>query len=548
MSEKMKKEVGQSFLAGSLTSTAGIFIAKLIGLFYIIPFKEIVGQQNMVFFSASYDYYALLLQISGSGIPFAIAALVAKYYAKEDYKTVLLVRRLGTGILMTSGFVMAMFFLLMSGPLASRALGGHNLSVWELGTMQNVFALLALALFIVPILYSYRGYYQGLKEMRAYAGSQVLEQVGRVAFILVASMIGVYVFKMHPSFGAYASVIGTSLGAILAIFYFAYFDTKRNKKLVRLAKKQKREAVSYQIVLKEFLMYAIPFFVTAILGNSQILVNTNLFVSVNQSLGMNHHTATLIYSIIQTNCDKLTSIPQVVASGFSAGIIPFVTAALENQNLRELRKYLMDAFDVTFFFAIPVSSVLFFQSRAVYYIMYGGSELMYGQVALRQAGILAFSSTLTPLITSILLTIRFRKSCIGYLAIGFLVKLISFYPFTALFGYSGAIISSYVSGFTIFFLAFHKISSYSNLHWKILLRRFIKILVISMMMNLPYYAVQMLGVDFSHYSRAVSLILFSGVSIVAIMIYFALTEWTRISQVTFHRSLRTILSRMIRRA
>ena len=154
MSEKMKKEVGQSFLAGSLTSTAGIFIAKLIGLFYIIPFKEIVGQQNMVFFSASYDYYALLLQISGSGIPFAIAALVAKYYAKEDYKTVLLVRRLGTGILMTSGFVMAMFFLLMSGPLASRALGGHNLSAWELGTMQNVFALLALALFIVPILYS----------------------------------------------------------------------------------------------------------------------------------------------------------------------------------------------------------------------------------------------------------------------------------------------------------------------------------------------------------------------------------------------------------
>ncbi|QRG86033.1 polysaccharide biosynthesis C-terminal domain-containing protein [Bulleidia sp. zg-1006] len=548
MSEKLKKEVGQSFLAGSLTSTAGIFIAKLIGLFYIIPFKEIVGQQNMVFFSASYDYYALLLQISGSGIPFAIAALVAKYYAKEDYKTVMLVRRLGTGILMASGFVMAMFFFLMSAPLATRALGGGNISAWELKTMQNVFSLLALALFIVPILYSYRGYYQGLKEMRAYAGSQVLEQVGRVAFILAASMIGVYVFKMHRSFGAYASVIGTSLGAILAIFYFAYFDTKRNKRIARLAKRQEREAVSYKIILKEFLMYAIPFFVTAILGNSQILVNTNLFVSVNQSLGMNHNTATLIYSIIQTNCDKLTSIPQVVASGFSAGIIPFVTAALENQNWKEMRKYLMDAFDVTFFFAIPVSSVLFFQSRAVYYIMYGGGELVYGQVALRQAGILAFTSTLTPLMTSILLTLRFRKTCIGYLGIGFLVKLISFYPLTALFGYTGAIISSYVSGFAIFFLGFYKITAYSKLQWKVLLRRFLKILLISIIMNIPYYLLKLVGFDFVHYSRAVALILFIGVSMMAMAIYFALTEWLRLVQVTFHRSLKLLLNRMIRRA
>lgn len=546
MTQQTKKEMGQSFLAGSLTSTAGIFIAKLIGLFYIIPFKEIIGQKNMVFFSASYDYYALLLQISAAGIPFALAALVAKYMAKEDYKTVRLVRQMGTGILMTSGFVMASLFLIFSGPLASRALGGGEISAWELGTMQNVFAILGIALFIVPILSSYRGYYQGLKDMRAYASSQVLEQIIRVGFILVASFVVVKLLKFHPSAAAYASVLGTCLGALIAILYFASFDRKKNDRLNQLIKTQTTKPVNSGVIFREFMMYAIPFFVTAILGNSQILVNTNLFVSVNQSLGMDHKTATLIYSIIQTNCDKLTSIPQVVAAGFSSGVIPFVTSAMERHNWQEMRKYLMDAFVVTFYFAIPVSSVLVLQSRAVYYIMYGGEELLYGQVALSHAGILAFVSTLTPLITSILLTLRFRKRSILYLGIGFLIKLVSFYPLTYVFGYVGAIISSSVSGFVIFLLGFIQICSYSKVEWKVILRRFLKLLVIALVMNLPYFVVRSLGVDFASFSRLLSLLLFGAVSLVAMAIYFCLTEFFGLAKVTFHRSLKRVFMRFKR--
>ena len=47
MSDKTKKKVKQGFIAGSLTSSAGVFISKLIGMFYIIPFKQIVGQANL---------------------------------------------------------------------------------------------------------------------------------------------------------------------------------------------------------------------------------------------------------------------------------------------------------------------------------------------------------------------------------------------------------------------------------------------------------------------------------------------------------------------
>ena len=136
MTEPQKNKVKQSFIAGSLTSSAGVFLSKLIGLFYVVPFKSIAGQSNMAFYSAAYTWYNVLLQISSAGLPFAVAAIVAKYVNKNDFKTVVLVRKLSTALLMVFGFVMAVIFILMSGPLAVSAMG--SLSEQNIRQMQNM--------------------------------------------------------------------------------------------------------------------------------------------------------------------------------------------------------------------------------------------------------------------------------------------------------------------------------------------------------------------------------------------------------------------------
>ena len=52
---KETNTIKKSFIASSLTTSAGIFITKLIGLFYIVPFKAIVGQQDMIYYSAAME-------------------------------------------------------------------------------------------------------------------------------------------------------------------------------------------------------------------------------------------------------------------------------------------------------------------------------------------------------------------------------------------------------------------------------------------------------------------------------------------------------------
>ena len=100
-----------------------MFVSKLLGLLYYSPLSSTAGESNMMFYSIVYAYYETFLTISSAGIPFAIAALVAKYIAKEDFKTTILVKKMGTSITMILSFVVAFGFILISTPLARQSLG-----------------------------------------------------------------------------------------------------------------------------------------------------------------------------------------------------------------------------------------------------------------------------------------------------------------------------------------------------------------------------------------------------------------------------------------
>ena len=123
MSNTNNNKLKQSLILGALTSSFGVFVSKLLGLLYYSPLSSAAGESNMVFYSTVYTYYETLLTISSAGIPFAIAALVAKYMAKEDYKTTLLVKKLGISITMVLSFLVAFGFIFVSTPLARQSLG-----------------------------------------------------------------------------------------------------------------------------------------------------------------------------------------------------------------------------------------------------------------------------------------------------------------------------------------------------------------------------------------------------------------------------------------
>ena len=59
------------------------------------------------------------------------------------------------------------------------------------------------------------GFYQGLKDLKVYAESQVIEQMARVAALLWAWCAVVYVLHLPRIFAIYMAVLSTSIGALM---------------------------------------------------------------------------------------------------------------------------------------------------------------------------------------------------------------------------------------------------------------------------------------------------------------------------------------------
>lgn len=381
MSDSIKK-TKKSFVAGSLASSAGIFISKAIGLFYVIPFVALAGEANKAFYTVAYTYYRVLLQICSAGLPFAVAAIIAKYAEKEDYKTVMVVRKLSMSILATSGLITMFLFICSSNFLATSALA-DKANPQDIIYLRNTFIILSLALFLVPVLYAYRGFYQGLKYLKLYARSQIIEQFVRVGSLLLLGWITVELLHLERIWAVYAAVFAASLGAFVTILYFREFDKRHIGPYQRAARAQVGEAVPTKQLLKELFAFGVPFLLGAIFGNSQQLINNQFFIGINTDLGMDYELARNLLGIMELNCDKLTSIPQVLGLGFSSGIVPYMTVSLEERNFKELRKNIYKCLDTVNFIAIPVCIAMSVLARPIYYVMYGNVNLDYGTNMLR---------------------------------------------------------------------------------------------------------------------------------------------------------------------
>ena len=186
-----------------------------------------------------------------------MATLVARYIALEDAKSVILVKKIAFAILGLTGFVGMILLFTLSNVIAP-AMVAKNADI-----MANCLKILSLAIFLVPVLSAFRGYYQGLKEMEEYAFSQALS----------AACLVVYAFGWDKKYALYAAVMSTSVATIAAISQFAYFDRKHQCAVDEMVQRQTTRSHSAKKIFREILVLAIPYLVVAILGNIDQVFN-----------------------------------------------------------------------------------------------------------------------------------------------------------------------------------------------------------------------------------------------------------------------------------
>lgn len=518
-------KMNQSLLIGALTSSFGIFISKLLGLFYYSPLSSLAGEENMAFYSYAYAYYDVLLQISSAGIPFAIAALVARYAAKKDYKTVLLIKKLGTSIIMALSFVVGIIFFVFSTPLAKQLLGS-SAPIEDIEHLTNLFYILLVAVIAVPFLSAIRGYIQGLKRLDIYASSQVLEQFVRVLSIIVGAFVIVKVLNLESIWAIYIAIAAASLGAIVAIVFTKLFSHRDEKHVLDLANEQNFDSgITSKEVTKEILTIGIPYVIISFLGTAGPLVNTTFFMDyITKVNGSSvYQSAKLASGILQANIAKISNIPSVLALGFGSGMVPYLSESLEENDNHKITRQINQILDTVTYILVPMIVIFIFFAKDIYFIMYGNTNLDLGASLFAISNIQIFLGTIAPVFSSIMMSLRLRKEAIITLIISFFIKFITFFPCVKSFGTYGMI---YSSGFYYLFqiiMYFYYLRVRFDINVRGASKRLVMICACSIAMVLPAYFIHGI-VDFSYANRISDILLMGGLGLwMAINYYFVST-------------------------
>ena len=169
MSNNNKKD---SFLKGALILGVAGIVVKIIGAFFRIPLGNLIGEEGMGYYQAAYPVYTLFLTLATAGFPTALAKLVSEKNAIGDYKGAHKIFKVSYTVLFITGILAFCIFFFGAEYIVNNIMKNPG--------AYNAMLAIAPALIFVPLMSSYRGYFQGRKEMSKIAISQISEQLFRV--------------------------------------------------------------------------------------------------------------------------------------------------------------------------------------------------------------------------------------------------------------------------------------------------------------------------------------------------------------------------------
>ena len=217
------KKRSQSLLGGAAILMITTVIVHLINLFYKIPLTSVIGTVGRGYFNTTYELYTPLYAISMAGLPVAVSKIVSEHMARKEYNDVRQVRQVARKLYFAFGLAGSLLMVALAWPYEAYVENYTNLKL--------CIFLLAPAIFFCCMMSSYRGYYEGLRNMKPTGYSQVIEAVIK-CFVGIGLAMGVrsYGLKQYESTGVvfgtackdmteFASIIApyTAAGAVLGV-------------------------------------------------------------------------------------------------------------------------------------------------------------------------------------------------------------------------------------------------------------------------------------------------------------------------------------------
>ncbi len=406
-------------LKGTLILTAAGIITRLLGFFYRIYLSKTIGAEGLGLYQLVFPIYAIAFTLYASGLQTAISQIISS--EKSSKKCI--ASAMGLSVITAS--VLSVLLYIYSEPIAVSYLKAEDAAPL-LRILSYIFPFCGVTSIINGIFY-------GLNKASVPAITQLIEQVVRIAFVIVMTLPSL---GMSAALSCELAVWGLIVGELASNLFNVISLIRSRKKLVSSSRKY---------VLK-LLKLAVPLSGTRLIISMLNSLEAVLIPVMLFRFGMDNSGALSIYGILSGMVLPFILFPGAITNSLSVLMIPTISSAYGRDDLRKIKITSQIAVKYTLLLGLLSTFIFSMFGRTLGTVVYGNTQA--GNYLVVMSVLCPFiycSTTLSSIINGLGKThITFRNTVIG-LAVRILF-LIVFVPNIGIMGY---LIGMFISQFLI---------------------------------------------------------------------------------------------------
>ena len=336
---------GGRILKSALTLGTGILVSKILGAIYRIPLTNVLGGYGIGLYQTVFPVYAVLLDFAGAGVPSALSKIIS---SKKE----------GGGVTSYEYLLSSVKLLSLVGIVFSVLLGVLSRVIASLQGNSSIYLsyiLLSPSVFLVALISCYRGYFQGLSDMKPTAISQIIEQ--SVKLFVGLTLATVFLPDVEKSVAGAVSAITVS--EVVALVFLLIYSRKKRKEFSPLV-----FHVGFFYRSGEIIKNTVPITITGIAIPLSKFIDSFIIVNVLSSYTDN---ATALYGLFSGVGTTIVNLPVSVCYAVAIATIPAVASARYGAERIKARN---KAFLYTLLISAAGFSACFFGSSLIVKILF----------------------------------------------------------------------------------------------------------------------------------------------------------------------------------
>lgn len=475
------------FMRRTFVTVFIIVLAKVLDIFYVIPFYGLVGDIPGALYGYSYTIYLLFMSWSSVGIPIAISRMVSEYQKLGYYNAKKRLFLLSKQFMFLLGLICFILINIFAPSISNSILGNFHCSITASDITLSI-RTISSALLVTPIFFVYKGYFEGHRFTNPISVSQAISQILRFLVIVLGSYLSLKVFKMSIVKSVIVATFGVMIGALGGYLYLFFIKYKNKQKFNEKARSVNEPIITNKIIIKKLVVYAIPVILIDLFINMYNYIDV---VSVVKGL-VNYakfkvDDAVTIMGMFTLWAAKFNTIIISIAVGIVSVLIPGLSQSILKKNENDCSKKLSQAYEMVLFLTIPITIIISFLAKPIWTLFYGAS--LYGPNVLSYYIFVGLIIGILMLTISIIQVYKDYKTIFISLGVGLILKillnvnLISAFYKMGIPAYYGVITASVIGYFTSFVIAVVMLNKKIKINYEDLIKYFIDILCGSVLMT-----------------------------------------------------------------